>query len=98
MWPGTGRLLQVPMYGMSVREVLGRAAMTPFIDRLIDSGPAGVTAPDNPLTVRDYLELMLAGSFPEPSLRIPVTARRRWFAGVRRADDHPRRARGGAAP
>src|SRR3984957_18263614 len=81
VWPGTGRLLQVPMYGMSVREVLGRAAMTPFIDRVIDSGPAGVTAPDNPLTVRDYLDLMLAGSFPEPSLRIPVTARRRWFAG-----------------
>jgi uncharacterized protein len=81
VWPGTGRLLQVPMYGMSVREVLGRAAMTPFIDRVIDAGPAGVTAPDNPLTVRDYLDLMLAGSFPEPSLRIPVTARRRWFAG-----------------
>jgi uncharacterized protein len=81
VWPGTGRLLQVPMYGMSVREVLGRAAMTPFIDRVIRSGPAEVTAPDHPLTVRDYLDLMLAGSFPEPSLRIPVTARRRWFAG-----------------
>lgn len=80
VWPGTGRLLQVPMYGMSVREVLGRAAMTPFIDRVIDNGPAGVMAPDDPLTVRDYLDLMLAGSFPEPSLRIPVTARRRWFA------------------
>ena len=51
MWPGPARLLQVPMYGMSVREVLGRAAMTPFIDRVIHSGPAGVTAPDNPLTV-----------------------------------------------
>jgi len=24
VWPGTGRLLQVPMLGMSVREVLGR--------------------------------------------------------------------------
>jgi uncharacterized protein len=81
VWPGTGRLLQVPMYGMSVREVLGRASMVPFIDRVIDSGPDGVTAPDDPLTIRDYLDLMLAGSFPEPSLRIPVTARRRWFAG-----------------
>jgi AAA domain len=27
VWPGTGRLLQVPMFGMSVREVLGRASM-----------------------------------------------------------------------
>jgi predicted AAA+ superfamily ATPase len=81
VWPGTGRLLQVPMYGMSVREVLGRASMTPFIDRLIDSGPDAVTAPEDPLTIRDYLDLMLAGSFPEPSLRMPATARRRWFAG-----------------
>ena len=55
--------------------------MTPFIDRVIDSGPDAVTAPDDALSVRDYLDLMLAGSFPEPSLRIPVTARRRWFAG-----------------
>jgi uncharacterized protein len=81
VWPGTGRLLQVPMYGMSVRELLGRASMAPFIDRIIDSGPDRVTAPDDPLTIRDYLDLMLAGSFPEPSLRIPATARRRWFAG-----------------
>ena len=81
VWPGTGRLLQVPMYGLSVREVLGRASMVPFIDRVISGGPDGVTAPDEPLTIRDYLDLMLAGSFPEPSLRIPVTARRRWFAG-----------------
>jgi predicted AAA+ superfamily ATPase len=81
VWPGTGRLLQVPMYGMSVREVIGNAAMTPFIDRVISSGAAAVSAPDDPLSIRDYLDLMLAGSFPEPSLRIPVTARRRWFAG-----------------
>lgn len=81
VWPGTGRLLQVPMYGMSVREVRGRASLTPFIDRVIAGGPDTVTAPDDALSVRDYLDLMLAGSFPEPSLRIPAAARRRWFAG-----------------
>jgi uncharacterized protein len=81
VWPGTGRLLQVPMFGMSVREVLGRASMPPFIDTVIDGGVDAVTAPDDPLTIRNYLDLMLAGSFPEPSLRIPVAARRRWFAG-----------------
>ena len=55
--------------------------MPPFIDRVIGGGPGGMRAPDDPLSVRDYLDLMLAGSFPEPSLRIPATARRRWFAG-----------------
>ncbi len=69
------------MYGMSIREVRGRASLMPFIDRVIDGGPDAVTAPDDALSVRDYLDLMLAGSFPEPSLRIPAAARRRWFAG-----------------
>jgi len=69
------------MYGMSVREVRGRASLTPFIDRVIDGGPDAATAPDDALSVRDYLDLMLAGSFPEPSLRMPAAARRRWFAG-----------------
>ncbi len=81
VWPGTGRLLQVPMYGMSVREVLGRASVVPFVDRVIGAGPHAITAPDDELTIRDYLDLMLAGSFPEPSLRMPAAARRRWFAG-----------------
>jgi len=50
------------MYGMSVREVLG--SMVPFIDRVIVGGPDAVTAPDDELSVRGYLDLMLAGSFP----------------------------------
>ena len=81
VWPGTGRILQVPMHGLSVREHLGHASLQPFIDRVLASGPSAVTAPDTALSVRDYLDLMLAGSFPEPSLRIPAAARRRWFAG-----------------
>ena len=43
-----------PMYGMSVREVRGRASLTLFIDRVIDGGPDTVTAPDDALSVRDY--------------------------------------------
>jgi uncharacterized protein len=81
VWPGTGRILQVPMYGMSVRERLGRAGMAPFIDRVAADGVAAVAAPAEALNVRDYLDLMLAGSFPEPALRMPGRSRRRWFAG-----------------
>ncbi len=56
-------------------------ATGPFIDRVIDGGPDAVTAPDDALSVRDYLDPMLAGSFREPSRRMPAAARRRWFAG-----------------
>ena len=81
VWPGTGRILQIPMYGMSVRERQGLAGLPTFIDRVLAGGIDAIAAPDNALTVRDYLDLMLEGSFPEPALRLPGTARRRWFAG-----------------
>jgi hypothetical protein len=63
VWPGTGRLLQVPVYGMSARELRGRASLTLFLDRVIDGGPDTVTAPDDALSVRDCLDLMLAGEY-----------------------------------
>ena len=81
VWPGTGRILQVPMYGMSVRERLGDAGAPPFIDRVAADGVAAVTAPAKALNVGDYLDLLLTGSFPEPALRMPEPSRRRWFAG-----------------
>ncbi|HUY46416.1 MAG TPA: DUF4143 domain-containing protein [Streptosporangiaceae bacterium] len=81
VWPGTGRILQVPMYGMSVRERRGHAHRTSFIDRVLAGGVGAVSTPDERLTVRDYLDLMLEGSFPEPALRLPGSSRRRWFAG-----------------
>jgi predicted AAA+ superfamily ATPase len=81
VWPGTGRLLQVPMYGLSVRERRGHARRASFIDRVLASGVDAITSPDERLTIRDYLDLMLEGSFPEPALRLPGSSRRRWFAG-----------------
>jgi uncharacterized protein len=81
VWPGTGRILQVPMYGMSVRERRGRAAGATFIDRVVAGGVAAVKSPGEDLNVRGYLDLMLEGSFPEPALRTPPAARGRWFDG-----------------
>jgi uncharacterized protein len=81
VWPGTGRILQVPMYGMSVREREGHASAAPFIDRVAAHGIAGVTVPKEGLNIRDYLDIMLVGSFPEPALRMPPASRRRWFVG-----------------
>jgi uncharacterized protein len=81
VWPGTGRVLQVPMYGLSIRERVGDPRALPFIDRLIGGGVEAVPVSDQGLTVRDYLDLMLEGSFPEPALRLGEASRRRWFRG-----------------
>ena len=79
LWPGTGRILQVPMYGFSVRELRGRAADAAFIDRVAADGVSAVRVHGDELNIRGYLDLMLEGSFPEPALRTPPAARGRWF-------------------
>ena len=38
-------------------------------------------SPGAEVNIRGYLDLMLEGSFPEPALRVPAMARRRWFDG-----------------
>jgi len=53
VWPGTGRILQILMYGFSVRELLGRSTYKPFTDRVLDDGTSAVAAPDEALNVRD---------------------------------------------
>jgi predicted AAA+ superfamily ATPase len=77
LWPGTGRLTRIPMFGMTVREQLGARPFVPFLDRVLagdDLGPA-VDSPD----LRGYVELLLQGGFPEPALRLAQSARRRWL-------------------
>jgi predicted AAA+ superfamily ATPase len=81
IWPGTGRILQVPMYGLSVSERRGRPAVATFIDRVATSGVSAVRPSSDVPNVRGYLDLMLEGSFPEPALRSQPAARGRWFEG-----------------
>jgi predicted AAA+ superfamily ATPase len=81
VWPGTGRILQVPMYGLSVRERRGRIGGATLLDRIIAEGVAAVRSSGQEVNIRGYLDLMLEGSFPEPALRTPPSARGRWFDG-----------------
>ena len=80
-WPGTGRVIHVPMTTLSVREQIGDASVDPFIDRVARAGVGQLGVPANPLDLRDYLALAFAGGFPEPALRLPARARRAWFDG-----------------
>ena len=76
LWPGTGRLTRIPLFGMTVREQLGLGSFVPFLDRAAsgDLEPADET-PD----LRGYLELVLRSGFPEPALQLGATARRVWL-------------------
>lgn len=77
LWPGTGRLTRVPLYGMTVREQLGVLDQPSLLDRIAtgtELGPAPTT-PD----LRGYVELLLKSGFPEPALRLSADAGQRWL-------------------
>jgi hypothetical protein len=76
-WPGTGRLIGVPLYGMSVREQLGRVESMPFIDRLASGGVLSI--PDDAPDLTGYVDLALRGGFPDSALSLSEPTRRRWL-------------------
>jgi uncharacterized protein len=79
-WPGTGRLLRVAMYGLTIREIRRNLPDTPLLDRLAATGVETLTGPPKETPdLRDYAAFALLGGFPEPVLRLPPSERRPWL-------------------
>lgn len=78
-WPGTGRVVRVPMYGMTVRELGGKGEETSPLDRLASGATLGL--PNDPPDLRGYVELALRSGFPDPALLMGADARARWLEG-----------------
>lgn len=76
-WPGTGRVVRVPMYGMTIRELRGSVAGKTFLDRLGDG--EALNLPHDVPDLRGYVQLALAGGFPEPVIRLGPEARAAWL-------------------
>lgn len=76
VWPGTGRLVRMTMYPMTVREQLGRSG-PPLLDKLADGKE--LTIPENCPDLRGYVELALRSGFPDPALRLTGRAREVWL-------------------
>lgn len=76
-WPGTGRVLMLPMYGLTVAESRGRPDKPAFLDVLA----AGRTPPTpvGPPDLAGYLDLALDSGYPEPLLLRPARSRARWL-------------------
>jgi len=77
-WPGTGRLVRVPMFGMSVREIDAATLEKGCLDRLANR-EFSFSVPSDPPDLLTYVELALRGGFPEPALRLSGVARERWY-------------------
>jgi predicted AAA+ superfamily ATPase len=79
-WPGTGRLLRVAMFGLTVGEIRCSLPHIPLLDRLAEHGIEPLrTNPTEQLDLRDYAELAASGGFPQPVLRLPPAERGPWL-------------------
>jgi predicted AAA+ superfamily ATPase len=78
-WPGTGRLVHLNMWGLTAREILGSPPKTPFLQTLARADLAAFHTPVNAPDLLGYVELALAGGYPEPVLRLRGGARERWL-------------------
>lgn len=79
-WPATGRVVRVPLWGLTQRELAGRATSAPFLSRLFQQGVKDVFAATDAPDVRGYVELALRGAYPEVARPASDTVRRAWLA------------------
>lgn len=77
LWPGTGRLVRLPLHPMAVREQRGLLAGATLLDKLAHR--ADLTVPDETPDLRGYVELALASGYPYPALRLGERSRAAWL-------------------
>ncbi len=78
-WPGTGRLVRVPLWGLSERELANRASADSIVDLLFEGRLDEIRAPREPPNLRGYCELALRGSFPQLVQPRTSAVRVRWL-------------------
>lgn len=77
-WPGTGRLVHLRMWGLTVSEITG-SLREPFLDTLARGDITAFRMPVNAPDLRGYVELALRGGYPEPALALEGLARQAWM-------------------
>lgn len=78
MWPGTGRLIHLRMWGLTMAEVLGSLREEPFLETLARGEIEAFAMPAEVPDLRGYVELALRGGYPEPALKLGPVARHAW--------------------
>jgi uncharacterized protein len=78
-WPGTGRLVRVPLWGLTQRELTSHHRADSLIDRLFDGAFDAIRVPRDPPNLRGYCELALRGAFPQVARQTSGSIRRRWL-------------------
>ncbi|MDR0782396.1 MAG: DUF4143 domain-containing protein [Propionibacteriaceae bacterium] len=81
-WPATGRVVDIPLLGLTVREILSHPFDSLFCDRVAQNS-LDALSPAHSLTkaptIVDYLRWATIGGFPESVLARTQTARQHWL-------------------
>lgn len=78
-WSGIGRVVNLKMYGLSMRESAGLSPGPGFLERLASSSLDLFPPAQDPPDLPEYVALALRGGFPEPVLKISGPARQAWL-------------------
>ena len=76
-WPGTGRVVVLRMYPLTLAEQHRRASHV-LLDRAAAGEPLAAVA-SSPVDLRGYLEMAVRGGLPEPALELGLRAGRAWL-------------------
>jgi uncharacterized protein len=78
-WPGTGRVVRVPMYGLTMRELTGFYDGPGFVDLLANGDLDALTMPDTAPDLADYVDIGLRGGFPDAAVGSAAAERELWL-------------------
>lgn len=82
VWPGTGRITRLHLYGLTMRELSGNIAGESFIDRLARADISLFRVPAVSTNVTGYVDTALKGTFPEVVLAdLSDASRQLWLDG-----------------
>lgn len=81
VWPGTGRIIDVPVFGLIEREIRARTAPTGpgLIQRLATADLDRLPAPPDSPDLLGYIDLALRGGYPEAVLARTDADRETWL-------------------
>lgn len=77
VWPGTGRIVELAMHPMTIREQRGDQAGPGFLERLTTGQE--LTVPRDTPDLRGYVELAVQSGFPRPAVELDGPVRARWL-------------------
>ena len=79
-WPGTGRVVPLSMYGLTVAELERRDQYDDVVGRLFGEGELSTTRLDPAPTLVDYVDHAVRGGFPD-TVGLGDFARSHWYEG-----------------